>query len=68
MDDVVRFAVVFNQEGQYSIWANDRPAPAGWSREGYVGTRHECLEYISRVWSETIPRIRRQNKHKDANE
>ena len=56
MDGVYRYAVVFNHEGQYSIWAEDRPEPAGWTRDGFAGGRDDCLAHIARVWTDMRPR------------
>ena len=42
--------VVRNQEGQYSIWARDRPIPVGWESQGVVGSKEECLRFIRDHW------------------
>jgi MbtH protein len=49
------FVVVVNHEEQYSIWAQERPVPAGWRTIGYAGTRAECLEHIDEVWTDMRP-------------
>ncbi|OOG41457.1 MbtH family NRPS accessory protein [Rhodanobacter sp. C05] len=55
------FAVVKNHEDQYSIWAADRPLPAGWQEVGKSGSKHECLEYIEHTWLDMRPlSLRRQ--------
>jgi MbtH protein len=59
-DDSVLFAVVVNDEEQFSIWPNDRELPPGWSREGTVGAKAECLEHIDRVWTDMRPRSLRE--------
>jgi MbtH protein len=51
-----RFAVVVNDEEQYSIWPADRELPSGWTREGVAGTRDECLDHIEKVWTDLRPR------------
>jgi MbtH protein len=66
MDGVVRFAVVFNHEGQYSVWDDERPVPAGWVREGFAGPRGDCLEHIGRVWNDMTPRSLREAVAADA--
>ncbi|HLX50663.1 MAG TPA: MbtH family NRPS accessory protein [Streptosporangiaceae bacterium] len=48
--------VVLNDEEQYSIWAADRPLPAGWRAEGFSGSRQECLDHIDQVWTDMRPR------------
>jgi MbtH protein len=50
-----RFAVVVNDEGQYSIWDAGRDVPAGWRGTGVTGTRDECLAHIDRVWTDMRP-------------
>ncbi|WP_406161770.1 MbtH family protein [Streptomyces canus] len=49
------FAVVMNDEEQYSIWPVTRELPAGWRREGTVGSREACLEHIEAVWTDMRP-------------
>lgn len=51
-----RFAVVVNDEEQYSIWFEDRDVPAGWRATGFVGTKAECLAHIETVWTDMRPR------------
>ncbi|MFB4193835.1 MbtH family protein [Streptomyces carpaticus] len=51
-----QFVVVVNDEEQYSVWAADRPVPAGWRAPGPRGTRQECLDHIGRVWTDMRPR------------
>lgn len=48
--------VVINEEEQYSIWAADRPVPAGWRDAGFTGTKEECLAHIEQVWTDMRPR------------
>lgn len=50
------FCVVVNDEEQYSIWPDDRPAPSGWSTVGKTGRKQECLDYIAEVWTDMRPR------------
>ncbi|NUT32219.1 MAG: MbtH family NRPS accessory protein [Hamadaea sp.] len=50
------FTVVVNDEDQYSIWPDDRPAPTGWSAVGRTGRKQECLDYIAEVWTDMRPR------------
>ena len=54
-DDARAYAVVVNDEEQYSIWPRDREPPAGWRREGGSGSREECLAHIDRVWTDMRP-------------
>jgi MbtH protein len=48
--------VVINDEEQYSIWAADRPIPAGWRAAGATGSEDECLAYIDEHWTDMRPR------------
>ena len=48
--------VVVNDEEQYSVWPAGRELPAGWTREGTVGSKEECLDHIERVWTDMRPK------------
>lgn len=50
------YAVVMNDEEQYSIWPAGRELPLGWHPAGKTGTKAECLEYIRYVWTDLRPR------------
>jgi MbtH protein len=50
------YAVVMNDEEQYSIWPVARALPLGWRQEGTTGTRDECLDHIERVWTDIRPK------------
>ena len=49
------FAVVVNDEGQYSIWWDGREPPAGWRAEGTLGSKQDCLAHIDEVWTDMRP-------------
>jgi MbtH protein len=49
------YRVVVNHEEQYSIWPADLQVPAGWSEEGTVGGRQQCLDHIDKVWVDMRP-------------
>lgn len=55
-DDDVPYAVVVNDEGEYSVWQAERPPPDGWHLEGHVGTHSDCLAHIERTWVDMTPR------------
>jgi len=59
-EDTATYAVVVNDEEQYSIWLAHREPPAGWRRTGVEGTRAECLEHIDRVWTDLRPKSLRE--------
>ncbi|WP_368738040.1 MbtH family protein [Myxococcus sp. AM009] len=52
--------VVVNHEEQYSIWPEDQPNPAGWSDEGYRGTRRDCVAHIEEAWKDMRPKRLRE--------
>lgn len=54
--DTPSYRVVMNDEEQYSIWAEGRPAPAGWRDTGVGGTKEECLAHVETVWVDMRPR------------
>lgn len=56
----VMFKVVVNDEGQYSIWWDERELPAGWRAEGTRGSKEECLAQIDEVWVDMRPLSLRQ--------
>jgi len=49
------FAVVVNDEEQYSLWAAGAEPPDGWRRTGFAGTREECVAHIDEVWTDIRP-------------
>ncbi|GAA2368472.1 MbtH protein [Catellatospora methionotrophica] len=55
MSDETRYTVVRNDEEQYSIWWADREIPAGWTAQGFTGTKDECLANIAEVWTDMRP-------------
>jgi MbtH protein len=54
-EDDRTFNVVVNKEEQYSLFAGDCEMPLGWREAGFKGKRQECLEWISRVWTDMRP-------------
>ncbi|WP_328930064.1 MbtH family NRPS accessory protein [Streptomyces sp. NBC_00190] len=50
------FAVVVNEETQFSIWPDGRTPPPGWHTTGFRGTRHECVAHIEETWTDMLPR------------
>ena len=55
-DRADEWLVVVNDEEQYSIWAADRPIPAGWRAVGEQDSREECLKRIEQVWTDMRPK------------
>jgi len=54
-EDTRTYAVVMNHEEQYSIWPAERELPLGWTREGFTGTKAQCLTHIEEVWTDMRP-------------
>lgn len=54
-EDGTTYAVVVNDEAQYSIWPDGRELPPGWRREGTVGAKADCLAHIDEVWTDMRP-------------
>lgn len=59
-EDTTVYAVVVNDEEQYSIWPEHKDVPAGWRAVGKTGPKQECLDYISEVWTDMRPRSLRE--------
>jgi MbtH protein len=59
-DDSTIYKVVVNHEEQYSIWPEYREPPLGWRPAGKIGTKAQCLEYITEVWTDMRPRSLRE--------
>jgi len=53
--DFVRYAVVVNDEEQYSIWPAGLSVPAGWRTVGVDGAKADCLAHIAKVWTDLRP-------------
>lgn len=64
-EDTTIYAVVMNQEEQYSIWPDDREVPPGWQKVGKSGTKQECIEYIKEVWTDMRPLSLRKRMEED---
>lgn len=59
-EDGTLYKVVVNHEDQYSIWPADRENAPGWNDSGKTGSRQECLDYITEVWTDMRPLSLRQ--------
>lgn len=47
-----KFTVVVHEQGQHSLWSEEREPPVGWQRSGPVRSREQCLESVGRSWHE----------------
>lgn len=54
------YAVVINDEAQYSIWPAGKTVPAGWREAGMSGNKQACLDWIKTVWTDMRPLSVRQ--------
>jgi amino acid adenylation domain-containing protein/FkbM family methyltransferase len=55
-DDGAFYAVLINNEDQYSLWPEPIPTPRGWTIAHSRDTRSACLEYIEARWTDMRPR------------
>ncbi|MGW2047294.1 MbtH family protein [Streptomyces sp. NPDC001858] len=55
------YAVVVNDEEQYSIWPAALSLPAGWRAEGTRGPKQRCLDRIEEVWTDMRPKSVRES-------
>jgi MbtH protein len=65
-EDRRSYKVVINDEEQYSIWFAERDNPLGWHDGGKRGTKKECLDWISEVWTDMRPLTLRRQMDPDA--
>jgi MbtH protein len=47
--------VLVNDEAQYSLWLKGKRIPAGWRAAGKEGSKDECGEFVSEVWTDMTP-------------
>ncbi|WP_329030573.1 MULTISPECIES: MbtH family NRPS accessory protein [unclassified Streptomyces] len=65
-EDTTTYAVVMNEEEQYSMWPADKEVPLGWKLEGKTGSRDECTEHIRAVWTDMRPLSLRRRMEQEA--
>lgn len=66
-EDNRTYKVVVNHEEQYSIWLADKENPLGWKDVGKSGLKQECLDHISKVWTDMRPLSLRKKMAEVAN-
>jgi MbtH protein len=54
-DPDAEYAVLVNDEGQYSLWPSFADVPAGWSVVRQGASREDCLNYINEHWTDMRP-------------
>jgi MbtH protein len=67
-DENGEFAVLINDEGQYSLWPTFKEIPAGWTAVVPKGTRQECLAYVEEHWTDMRPKSLIEQMNRDAAE
>lgn len=55
-EDAATYAVVVNDEEQYSIWPSDGGTLIGWREAGFTGSKEECIAWIEEVWTDMRPK------------
>jgi len=60
MQTDIDYKVLINQEGQYSIWPEMKPAPIGWKETGPTGSKQEVLDWVKTNWTDMRPASLRQ--------
>lgn len=53
--DGTYFALV-NAEGQYSLWPEFVPVPAGWTVAHGPAARQECVDHVNEHWTDMRPK------------
>lgn len=53
--------VMVNDEEQYALWPRHKEAPHGWRDAGCAGSREECLDFVTRAWTDMRPRSVREH-------
>lgn len=51
----IDYKILVNEEGQYSIWPETKPAPIGWKETGPTGSKQEVLEWVKTNWTDMRP-------------
>jgi MbtH protein len=54
-NEELHYAVVINEEEQYSIWPLEKAIPLGWKSVGHQGNKADCLAYIKQHWTDMRP-------------
>jgi uncharacterized protein YbdZ (MbtH family) len=51
----IRYRVIVNNDGQYSLWPLNREGASGWRDTGVFGSSEDCMAYVRHVWSDLRP-------------
>ena len=55
-DKSATFFVLVNEYQQHSLWPAFAAAPQGWVTMFGPDSRDDCLDYVSRTWTDMAPR------------
>jgi len=55
-DNDATYLVLINDEGQYSLWPTITEVPAGWKIIHETASRHVCVDYINKNWTDMRPK------------
>ncbi len=56
------YAVIKNKTGELSIYPDMREAPLEWEKEGFKGTREECIDYMREKMAAMSPEELRRTR------
>lgn len=59
-DESISFAILINDEHQYSLWPDILPTPSGWTRAQGPMSRQACMEWLATHWTDLRPRSLRE--------
>jgi MbtH protein len=54
--NAMKYDVVKNDEGQFSIWPAGKAIPAGWIAVGVTDAKAACLDYVKATWTDSRPK------------
>jgi len=54
-NDEIQFLVLFNDEGQHSLWPVSLAVPAGWNWQHGPASRTDCLRFVETHWADIYP-------------
>jgi MbtH protein len=59
------YVVLVNAENQHSLWHAFNDVPAGWTVVHEADTRQNCLDYVTRHWTDMRPAslIKEMSRH-----
>ncbi|GAA0712706.1 MbtH family NRPS accessory protein [Dactylosporangium roseum] len=50
-----QWAVLINDEDQYSLFPSELAVPGGWREAGFTGDREACRRYVDEHWTDMRP-------------